>query len=221
MIVGEYCKHGHFGTPENVDKRGVCKQCRKVNSKRWRDANEEQFKEIRKKWVENNPDNVKEMTKRYRETHPEKTKEQDKIYHLNYKLAHPEKHKAGAAKASDKHKAAYPEKVADAKRKWKLSHKGEVAHDAAMRRQAKRNAVASWADIDKIKELYVEARRLTEETGISHHVDHIIPIRHSLVCGLHVEHNLQIITAHENLTKSNKFVPGSQDYHKNNSQVNN
>lgn len=62
-----------------------------------------------------------------------------------------------------------------------------------------------WADKNKIKELYDHCKKLTEETGIKYHVDHIVPLRHNKVCGLHVENNLRIITADENLQKSNDF----------------
>lgn len=38
-----------------------------------------------------------------------------------------------------------------------------------------------------------------------HHVDHIIPINHPDVCGLHCLANLQYLTAEENLAKGNSF----------------
>jgi 5-methylcytosine-specific restriction endonuclease McrA len=62
-----------------------------------------------------------------------------------------------------------------------------------------------WANKSKIKELYSTAKELTKKTGIKHEVDHIIPKRHPLVCGLHVEHNLRIITRTENNQKTNNF----------------
>ena len=40
---------------------------------------------------------------------------------------------------------------------------------------------------------------------VKYSVDHIIPIQHELVCGLHVEHNLQIIPLIDNIRKHNKF----------------
>ena len=78
----------------------------------------------------------------------------------------------------------------------------------AKRRAQLVNATVSWADLNKIKAIYEEAIRLTKETGIQHHVDHIIPLNSKYVCGLHVEYNLQILTEEENLTKSNRFAPG-------------
>lgn len=40
-----------------------------------------------------------------------------------------------------------------------------------------------------------------------HHVDHIIPLRHPDVCGLHVLANLQYLPAQENCKKRNKVIP--------------
>jgi hypothetical protein len=62
-----------------------------------------------------------------------------------------------------------------------------------------------WANKQVIKNIYSTAKKLTEQTNIKHHVDHIIPVRHPLVCGLHVESNLRIISATENIEKSNDF----------------
>ena len=78
----------------------------------------------------------------------------------------------------------------------------------ANRRAQIDKATVRWANFEKIKDIYEKAMKLTKETGIQHHVDHIIPINSKYVCGLHVEYNLQILTEQENLSKSNKFTPG-------------
>ena len=69
---------------------------------------------------------------------------------------------------------------------------------AANRRARKLHATPSWANLELIKLIYANAEGA--------HVDHIIPLQGELVCGLHVENNLQYLTPEENLKKSNKFV---------------
>jgi len=78
---------------------------------------------------------------------------------------------------------------------------------AATRRVDELNRTVSWANDQLIAAYYKEAKRLEELTGIKFHVDHIIPLRGELVSGLHVETNLQLLPAHENLGKSNSFDP--------------
>lgn len=73
------------------------------------------------------------------------------------------------------------------------------------RRKKRDKSLPPWANKQAIRAIYFEARRLTASTGIKYEVDHIIPSNHPLVCGLHVETNLQIITEFENITKSNSF----------------
>lgn len=68
-----------------------------------------------------------------------------------------------------------------------------------------KQAQPPWANTGKILSIYREAKRLTRETGILHQVDHIIPIKGKFVSGLHVEANLQIITAEANRKKYNSY----------------
>lgn len=88
---------------------------------------------------------------------------------------------------------------------YRAAHPGFGAAKTAQRRAHEIKATPPWANIDAIKAIYLEAARLTRVTGVPHHVDHIVPLRGKNVCGLHVEGNLQILTAKENVSKSNKF----------------
>lgn len=81
-----------------------------------------------------------------------------------------------------------------------------TAANRAKYRARKRDAVPDTLteeDLAKIKEIYALRNKLTEETGIEHHVDHIIPISKG---GLHHPDNLRVITAEENLKKGDKIL---------------
>jgi len=90
---------------------------------------------------------------------------------------------------------------------WKAANVGACRALAAKRIAAKKQAIPSWANPENIQAWYDLAALVTEETGITHHVDHIVPLQSNLVCGLHWEGNLQLLTANENHRKKNVYWP--------------
>jgi len=67
-------------------------------------------------------------------------------------------------------------------------------------------ATPCWADARVMGEFYLRAQDITRVTDVRHEVDHIVPMVSRVVCGLHVEHNLQILPHYANRAKSNKFL---------------
>ena len=65
------------------------------------------------------------------------------------------------------------------------------------------SSVLTAEEHQRILNIYKECARITEETGILHHVDHIHPISKG---GKHHPDNLQILTATENIRKGNKLL---------------
>jgi 5-methylcytosine-specific restriction endonuclease McrA len=77
----------------------------------------------------------------------------------------------------------------------------------ARRRARELQAAPSWLTKEQwrdMAEMYADAQRITEMTGISHDVDHIWPLKGRGSCGLHVPWNLQIISSEANNRKANK-----------------
>lgn len=68
-------------------------------------------------------------------------------------------------------------------------------------------ATPPWADFSQIRKVYDQAQQKSLETGIPHNVDHIVPLNHPRVCGLHIALNLQVLTEAENGAKSNYWCP--------------
>jgi 5-methylcytosine-specific restriction endonuclease McrA len=99
-------------------------------------------------------------------------------------------------------------KVAKGKRLYKdltPEEKAKHVNRVRLRQEKIKQATPGWANLDVILAYYIVCQNMTKLEGIKYEVDHIIPIQHPLVCGLHVENNLQIITEEENISKSNKF----------------
>lgn len=89
---------------------------------------------------------------------------------------------------------------------WRKNNAATSAFYVRSRYAKKLKATPIWANTEKIKDFYELAAQLKYLTlGIEYHVDHIIPLVNTYVCGLHVENNLQVLRKDKNLTKSNKL----------------
>lgn len=62
-----------------------------------------------------------------------------------------------------------------------------------------------------MREFYALSKKLSEESGEKHNVDHIVPLNNKLVCGLHCEANMQVISSAENFAKNNFYWPDMPD----------
>lgn len=100
------------------------------------------------------------------------------------------------------------DKILRQQKEYNHLNKSKVNAKASKRRALKLKAMPSWLDkeqLDQIQEFYEISIAFRIYTGQEYHVDHIIPLKGENVCGLHVPWNLQVITAEENLRKSNKY----------------
>lgn len=100
-----------------------------------------------------------------------------------------------------------PINVARASLKYRKKNAAYYAFKLATRRAAQKNAIPKWANMFFISEIYDLSKKRTDATGLKWNVDHIVPIQSKLVCGLHVENNLQVITERDNFEKKNHYWP--------------
>lgn len=99
-----------------------------------------------------------------------------------------------------------PELVNAKNARWRKQHRDKCNVKFARYRATKLNATPPWVNLGAIESVYAEAAKKTRETGIVHHVDHIVPLRGKTVCGLHVPWNLQVLPATENARKANRLL---------------
>jgi len=103
-----------------------------------------------------------------------------------------------------KNRARRRETIRENNKRYSQTEKGKITSNlsASNRRAKVRNQLPGDADFEKIRQIYAECRRISQETGIPHEVDHIIPISKG---GLHHQDNLQILTLFENRQKGNSL----------------
>lgn len=90
---------------------------------------------------------------------------------------------------------------------WTRANRDKRRATTAKRKAALLRAKPTWADEIAMARIYAEAARIQRETGVRHHVDHMVPLQSPLVCGLHCEANLQILPGPENEGKRNFHWP--------------
>ena len=141
---------------------------------------------------------------------PLKNPELEKQRKLKYYYTHRDAVRAQQAEyrnankeTARKYGIAYRKANAERCKQWRLDFvaknpEKKRAYVNAYRRRLKQQ-MPLWANKQKICELYYQASCLNLT------IDHVIPLKGKLVCGLHVENNLQLLSREDNSKKHNMF----------------
>lgn len=169
------------------DKRSVdglrwnCRQCRGAQR--------------RKEWANNNEENRRKRSV-YRHLNKDKIseyKKKDYIKHRDKILAKCK---------------IYAEENKEAKAEYSKKHYSENRHiyiTNARKRESRLKEGINMEFTGRMKEIYYVCETFSKVDEVEYQVDHIVPLTHKDVCGLHVPWNIQILTRDENQSKKNKF----------------
>lgn len=169
----------------------ICNRCNAARIKAWGKANPEKMKA--KYARHNKTEKRKAYLALYAQT------EKRKAYIAAYQVT--EKRKAYQAAYNKLYNYVYKIENTQRSASWKKANKGRVNTTNAAYLKRIKQATPPWADQQAILDVYLEAEYFGME------VDHIVPIRSKLVCGLHTWENLQLLTKLENITKGNRVWP--------------
>lgn len=176
----------------------ICKLC--VNKEIYQ-KNKEKIKLRAKTWYQNNSQKVMENNRIRLKSKPG--------YEANYARERRKKCSEKIANTVAKYRDKNRQTIYRKNQERRKLHPEKVNALTAKRRFSKKNATPLWLtefDLDYIKNVYLQARFLQSLDGIKRCVDHIIPLKNDIVCGLHVPWNLQVLTKPENSRKHNKII---------------
>ncbi|MDI9679462.1 hypothetical protein [Burkholderia cenocepacia] len=196
-----------------------CKGCNRARIAARRAADPAHALEIGRRSKEKNRSAFNARRRVRRAENPEATKLQRKLDYQKYKA----KENASSRSYKEANRDVLRQKRMDdywrdpaaARAKqmaWRRANPEAARAWRMARIAAGKNATPSWADLDAIKLAYVAADLLMQVTGDWYEVDHVVPLRGAMgrkpvVCGLHVDYNLQVIERSTNRRKSNQTWP--------------
>ena len=178
---------------------GACVACNYDRGKVWRSKNRDRDNLTRKSRAKRSPEKARLYGERYANTHKEKLAIKSKKWRA--------KNREQAHIIDKRRRLKNPEIIKQRMTEWYQRNRHVVYASNAVRRGMERRAKPAWANMFFIEEIYDLAALRTKHTGIRWSVDHIVPLKSKIVCGLHVENNLRVIPLTANISKGNRHWP--------------
>ena len=167
---------------------------RRASQAAWRKANPEKYRESCLAWAKANRERVRASGVAWRKANPEKHRALSAAWS---KANHERVRAKGVA-----WRKANPEKQRALSAAWSKANPEKTRMSNARRRALKSDALSPDANKAFVTGLYAIANRVSKCLGISHDVDHIVPLS---LGGSHCHRNLQVIPATWNYRKHDRY----------------
>ena len=118
-----------------------------------------------------------------------------------------QRHKEYCLQKANEWKKKNPEARKAIQARWYRNNAAAVNMMNRKRLNVRTEATPKWAIEFFMDEAYALARLRTKMLGQKWVVDHIVPLMHKRVCGLHSHTNMQVIPDKVNASKSNRYWP--------------
>lgn len=185
-------------TCEIEKKESYCKSCKSAKWKEYYIKNFDKLAEANKKYKQDNIEKTRETRRKSNK------KRWDNLYGKDQEFT--QRIKRNVSNSYQKHK----EKHLKYNKEYKEKNRDYYRNAESIRRAGVRKSNLCKEQLNNCKEIYKEGLKQDKQ------VDHIIPLKHKDVCGLHVPWNLQLLTEEENSYKRNKFdgTPENESWRK-------
>lgn len=177
-FTGKPCPKGHVA--DRAVSSGTCIECRRLHTSEWREKNKSHMAAYAKEYRAARGSDLLEAKREYQRRWNAANKQEKRKRDAEYEKA---KRESGCKKFYAARSAI-----------------------SAKRRAAEIMAVPTWCDHDAVEGMY-ELAQVFRRIGLDLHVDHIVPLQSSLVCGLHSHDNLRLSLRVENQQKGNRYWP--------------
>ncbi|WP_141984726.1 HNH endonuclease signature motif containing protein [Bordetella hinzii] len=189
----------HKASKEPLGVRSRCKLCVRQDGKAYRENNPERRKQTTREYHVRNAATINAKSAQWYA----ENKERAKKTRADWREKNFDKWRADVSQ----YQALHKEHLAQRQKEWAKANRSQLAEKQARRVAAVVRATPPWADLARINQFYADVAFMRSATGIAYEVDHIVPLQSDIVCGLHCEENLQVLTAKENKVKHNTQWP--------------
>lgn len=133
-----------------------------------------------------------------------------------FAAAKPERRREIGRKGQAQFRQRFPDRVRESKSRWNRANPDRCKlHQRAQKARRRAGAGVTWdreLDLLVLAEAAALCRLRAAATGVSWQIDHIVPLRCEVACGLHTAINLAVVPEAFNRAKGNLLVPSQRGF---------